>query len=161
MKKIVVFGAAFVSLVLSGCAPQQPSFYTPNPYEIQMQEAKRKDAEFAEKVRNINLETEDVGTKPSNYKKNVENAIREQLKDPESAKFSGMTNPRKEVMVENGDFVYGYSTCVYVNAKNSYGGYVGKQLYWAFLRDNQVLRVKNTNDSFGDIIFVGRPVNCN
>ncbi|MER2945750.1 hypothetical protein [Serratia bockelmannii] len=161
MKKIAVVGAVLASLVLSGCAPKQPSFYTPNPYELKMQEAKRKDAEFAEKVRNINLETADVGAKPSNYKKNVENSIREQLKDPDSAKFSGMTNPRKEVMVVNGDFVYGYSTCVYVNAKNSYGGYVGKQLYWAFLRDNQVLRVTNTSDSFGDIIFVGRPVNCN
>lgn len=161
MKKIAIVGALLAPLVLSGCAPQQPSFYTPNDYALKMQEAKRSDDEFAEKVRNINLETADVGTKPSNYKKNVENAIRDQLKDPDSAKFSGMTTPRKEVMVENRDFVYGYSTCVYVNAKNSYGGYAGKELYWAFLRDNQVLRVKNTNDSFGDIIFVGRPVNCN
>jgi len=159
MKRVVI--VTMLGLMLSGCAPQQPSFYMPNNYELQMQEAKRKDDEFSEKVKNINLDTADAGSKPSKYKKTVENAIREQLKDPDSAKFSGMTSPRKEVMVENGNFVYGYSTCVYVNAKNSYGGYVGKQLYWAFLRDNQVLRVKNTNDSFGDIIFVGRPINCN
>ncbi len=34
-----------------------------------MQEAKRKDAEFAEKVKNINLDTAHVGAKPQNYKK--------------------------------------------------------------------------------------------
>lgn len=64
-------------------------------------------------------------------------------------------------MVENRNFVYGYSTCVFVNAKNSYGGYTGKQLYWAFIRNGQVLRFKNTNDEYGDLIFVGRKVNCN
>ena len=64
-------------------------------------------------------------------------------------------------MVENSNFVYGYSTCVYVNAKNSYGGYVGKQLLLGHLLDNnQVLRLKNTTEAYGDIIFVGRPVNC-
>ncbi|KFT00955.1 hypothetical protein SEEB0231_13545, partial [Salmonella enterica subsp. enterica serovar Bareilly str. CFSAN000231] len=65
---------------------------------------------------------------------------------------------RKEVMVEHKNFVYGYSTCVYVNAKNSYGGYVGKQ---AIISNNQVLRIKNTTEAYGDIIFVGRPVTCN
>lgn len=125
-----------------------------------MQEAQRKDAEFAEKVRNINLNTADVGSKPVEYKSVVESAIRDGLKDPDSAKFSGMTKPRKEVMVDQGEFVYGYSTCVYVNAKNSYGGYTGKQLHWVFFRDNKVLRIKNTNEAYGDIIFVGRPVNC-
>ncbi len=94
-------------------------------------------------------------------KKLVEDAIKEQLKDPDSAKFTDMTNPRKEVMVDQGNFIYGYSTCVYVNAKNSYGGYVGKQRYWAFIRNNQVLSIKNTNEAYGDIIFIGRPINCN
>ncbi len=126
-----------------------------------MAEAKRKDAEFAAAVKNINLETADVGEQPKNYKEVVESAILIQLKDPDSAKFSAMTTPRKEVMVENRTFVYGYSTCLYVNAKNSYGGYTGDQLYWVFMRNNQVLRVKNTNGPYGGIIFVGRPINCN
>ncbi|MGE6467983.1 hypothetical protein [Serratia proteamaculans] len=148
MKKIAVIGAVLASLMLSGCESPQ------------MAEAKRKDAEFANAVKNINIETADVGEAPKNYKEAVEEAIRGQLKDPDSAKFSGMSTPRKEVMVENRDFVYGYSTCVFVNAKNSYGGYVGKQLYWVFLRDNQVRRVKNTSGQFGNIVFVGRPINC-
>lgn len=152
MKRITLIGVTLASLVLSGCG--SPA------YNQQMAEAKRKDAEFSNAVKNINLETADVGTSPENYKDIIENAIRGQLKDPDSAKFSAMTTPRKEVMAENRLFVYGYSVCVYVNAKNSYGGYVGDQLYWVFLRDNQVRRIKNTNDQFGNIIFLGRPVNC-
>lgn len=159
MKKIILFSAISFSLI--GCAPHAYTLPNDSGYSQQMAEAKKKDAEFAEKVRNINLDTADVGAAPKNYKSLVENAIRNQLKDPDSARFSDMTPPRKEVMVENKEFVYGYATCVNVNAKNSYGGYVGKQLYWVFMRNNEVLRIKNTNDAYGDIIFVGRPVKCN
>lgn len=150
-----------VSLVLAGCVSQPSGVTRTTDYDQKMQLAKKHDQEFADKVKNINLETADVGKSPKSYKPVVEEAIRNDLKDPESAQFSDMTHPRKEVMVQDGNFVYGYSTCVFVNAKNSYGGYTGKQLYWVFMRDNNVLRIKNTNDAYGDIIFVGRPVNCN
>jgi hypothetical protein len=126
-----------------------------------MAEAKKQDAEFAEKVRNINLETADVGEKPKNYKELVQSTIKDELKDPYSAKFGEFSPLRKEVMEMNRNFVYGYSTCVFVNAKNSYGAYTGKQLYWAFIRNGQVLRLQNTNDPYEDIIFTGRKVNCN
>lgn len=150
MRKILAVSFVISALFLTGCAPSQ-----------KMQDTMRKDAEFADSVKKINLETADVGSKPTEYKSLVEGVIRNQLKDPDSAKFSGFSVPRKEVMVERGSFVYGYSTCVFVNAKNSYGGYTGKELYWAFIRDNIVLRVKNTNDAYGSIIFRGRPINCN
>ncbi|MBK0000287.1 hypothetical protein [Erwinia sp. S38] len=149
-KLIAIMALAISTSLVVGCAPSQ-----------QMQDARKKDAEFSQAVKNINLETANAGNKPSDYKSIVEEAIREQLKDPDSAKFSSFTNPRKEVMVENGSFVYGYSTCLYVNAKNSYGGYTGKELYWVFLRDNKVLRIKNTNEAYGNMIFVGRSINCN
>ncbi|MEX0563093.1 hypothetical protein AB3X30_05505 [Raoultella terrigena] len=148
-KSYVALSVAAIAFLLAACGPSK-----------QMQEARKKDAEFSQAVKNINLETADVGSKPSNFQALIESSIREQLKDPDSAKFSGFTEPRKEVMVEQRNFVYGYSSCVFVNAKNSYGGYTGKQLYWAFIRNGQVLRIKNTNDAYGNIIFVGRPVNC-
>ncbi|WP_174868318.1 hypothetical protein [Pectobacterium polaris] len=160
MKKLSITILLIVSSALAGCAPYSPGINQPSDYANKMAESKRKDAEFAEKVRKIDLNIADVGAKPKNYKALVETAIRDSLKDPDSAKFYDFTPPRKEVMVENRNFVYGYSTCVYVNAKNSYGGYVGKQLYWAFIRDNQVLRLKNTTEAYGNIIFVGRPINC-
>lgn len=149
-KNVLVASAVISAILLAGCAPNQ-----------QLQDAQKRDAEFTESVRNINLETADVGSKPTEYQSLVESAIRDQLKDPDSAKFSGFTAPRKEVMVEQRDFIYGYSTCVFVNAKNSYGGYTGKQLYWAFIRNNKILRVKSTNEAYGSIIFRGRPINCN
>lgn len=158
MKKLALL--AFSTFFLSGCVQPQYGLVS-NDYDQKMALAKKKDAEFAEKVKNINLETADTGSKPNNYKFLAQNAIKDQLKDPDSAKFSDFTPLRKEVMVENRNFVYGYSSCVFVNAKNSYGGYVGKQLYWVFMRNNEVLRIKNTNDAYGDIIFVGRSINCN
>ncbi|WP_455865395.1 hypothetical protein [Pantoea agglomerans] len=151
MKKLLLISAlSSVVVFLSACAPNQ-----------QMQEAKKRDAEFEQSVKNINLDTADVGIKPDDYQPLVEGAIRDQLKDPDSAKFSGFTTPRKEVMVDQRKFVYGYSTCVFVNAKNSYGGYTGKQLYWTFIRDNKVLRIQSTGGAYGAIIFRGRPINCN
>ncbi|WJM80441.1 hypothetical protein [Pectobacterium brasiliense] len=151
MKKIIfaTLSASTIAFLLTACAPSQ-----------RMQEAQKRDAEFAQSVKNINIETADVGTKPDNFQNLIESAIRENLKDPDSAKFSGFTEPRREVMVENRNFVYGYSSCVFVNAKNSYGGYTGKQLFWAFIRNGKVLRIKNTNHAYGTMIFIGRPVNC-
>lgn len=158
MKKLAA--VVIASALLSACV-QPPYARIASDYDQKMAEAKKHDAEFSEKVRNINLETADVGEKPKNYKELVQGTIKDALKDPDSAKFSDFSPLRKEVMVENRNFVYGYSTCVFVNAKNSYGGYTGKQLYWAFIRNGQVLRFKNTNDEYGDLIFVGRKVNCN
>ncbi|AJJ69510.1 Uncharacterised protein [Yersinia pseudotuberculosis] len=158
MKKLLL--PCVIALFIAGCAPYPSGVFDSTANGQKMAEAKRQDAEFEKAVKNINLDTADVGAKPKNYKKLVEDAIRNELKDPDSAKFSDITTPRKEVMVKNRNFVYGYSSCVYVNAKNSYGGYAGKQLYWVFIRNDEVLRVKNTNDEFGQSIFVGRPISC-
>lgn len=47
----------------------------------------------------------------------VKSAVLEQLKDPESAQFSNVR-------------VVGGLVCGEVNAKNSFGGYVGKRKFW-------------------------------
>lgn len=105
------------------------------------------------------LDTADVGQYPDNYKEIVKSAIDDILKDPDTAKFYDFTPPRKEVAYVHG-VVYGYSSCVVVNAKNAYGGYTGKTLYWVFMRDNKVLRIQNTSELDGDYIYPGRHVNC-
>jgi len=54
----------------------------------------------------------------------VEKTIREEMKDPDAAKFYHQ------------DYPYPDSThmyCGYVNGKNSYGAYTGKQLFTAFI----------------------------
>jgi hypothetical protein len=61
-------------------------------------------------------------------RKAVEATVKENLKDPDSAKFY------------HGNFPYPEKTavyCGYVNAKNSYGGYSGKQLFSNFVAVNK------------------------
>jgi len=50
----------------------------------------------------------------------AKNAVLEKLKDPESARFSGIYG------VSNDSLQSGYAVCGFVNSKNSYGGYAGK-----------------------------------
>ncbi|KES14314.1 hypothetical protein GASC598B02_002440 [Gilliamella apicola SCGC AB-598-B02] len=69
------------------------------------------------------------------------------MKDPDSAKYSKISKPQKDFIIEYGEVVTGYSVCLYVNAKNSFGSYTGKKLYWAFLKDNKLLRVNDAQDS--------------
>lgn len=52
----------------------------------------------------------------------AKNSVRNELKDPYSAQFSGIKVKRNE----QGGFV-----CGMVNAKNSFGGYVGNELFMA------------------------------
>ena len=70
-------------------------------------------------------------------KSTVETAIRERLKDPQSAIF---TWP---------DFIEGGKTyCGYVNSKNSFGGYVGNVIY-------QVTVVDTLDPPFAAVIGIG------
>lgn len=89
--------------------------------------------------------TEPTSTKPTYTEREIESAvidtcqkaIKQDLKDPDSAKFGNdwkawiVTHPPTEQNVpyhpENGDKLY--SAGGTVNAKNSFGGYVGYQMY--------------------------------
>ncbi|WP_269564505.1 hypothetical protein [Kosakonia radicincitans] len=76
----------------------------------------------------------------------VEKTIREEMKDPDAAKFYDQ------------DYPYPDSThmyCGYVNGKNSYGAYAGKQLFTVFIfpkTDKQELTVASfdINSSTGE-----------
>lgn len=103
------------------------------------------------------------GTYPDNYQELMKAWFQDNLKDPDSAKYSGYTNPIKEHAIENVNakkVIYGYSACVYVNAKNSYGGYTGKKQYWFFFNNGKILRAKDTSSAFGRIVYRGHPINC-
>lgn len=106
----------------------------------------------------------DYGSYPADYEALVKANMENKLKDPESARYSNFSTPRKEVVIKNTltrEATYGYSVCVLVNAKNSYGAYGGNHQYWFFLRDGEILRVKDVYDGFlGSIIYQGRNVNC-
>ncbi|MBI0031584.1 hypothetical protein H3S75_10100 [Gilliamella sp. B14384G15] len=95
----------------------------------------------------IDFENEKFGNKPVNFFPKIKSYFRDVLKDPDSAKYSNISKPQKDFIIEYGEVVTGYSVCLYVNAKNSFGSYTGKKLYWAFLKDNKLLRVNDAQDS--------------
>ncbi|HHQ4309280.1 TPA: hypothetical protein ACSP7Y_005369 [Serratia fonticola] len=75
----------------------------------------------------------------------VESFIREDMKDPDSAKFY------------HGEFPYPQKTAIYcglVNGKNSFGGYVGKTLFSVLIfdgADNKIDIVSLAHDSEGKL----------
>lgn len=95
----------------------------------------------------VDFKNAKYGSKPVNFLPKIKSYFREVLKDPDSTKYSDVSKPQKDFMFEYKNVVTGYSVCLYVNAKNSFGGYTGRKLYWAFLKDNKLLRVMDAGDS--------------
>lgn len=101
------------------------------------------------------------GTFPSNYKSLVIKRFSEVLKDPYSAKYGRFSRPRKEHAIEDVSLeraVFGWSTCVDVNAKNSFGAYTGNTTFWFLIVDDKIVRSSEVTG--GDEIYIGRPINC-
>ncbi len=76
---------------------------------------------------------------PAGHKKAISlamQAVRDQMKDPESAKFRNLTSSRNS------------NVCGEVNAKNSYGGYVG---FKRFLALNGVVFMDDGGSGFIDL----------
>ncbi|MCB4228109.1 hypothetical protein [Mannheimia haemolytica] len=109
MKKLLL--SISVGISLTGCmvAPSQP--LPPKPIPITLEEAKLKD----------------FGSYPSNYEKMVKAHFSETLKDPDSVKYKEITKPKKVAnTITRKEY---YLVCATLNAKNSYGGYVGNKTY--------------------------------
>jgi hypothetical protein len=103
----------FVFLVLaSGCASTQP---TPEQ-----------------------LASADYGTYPENYQTVIKDFMSFALKDPESARYQ-FKEPYKGyktrgLLFGGGVEKYGWLVEAYINAKNSFGGYVGSKKYTFLFR---------------------------
>jgi hypothetical protein len=90
--------------------PSQPTLQPPSP---------------APSTPSINLEVLDPITLTEQQRRVVEEGVRKRLKDPESARFEGF---------QAGQTSKGVTTvCGWVNAKNSYGGYTGRQPFAGIL----------------------------
>ena len=79
------------------------------------------------------LATASFGEYPSDYQNVIRNHLRETLKDPDSLRDLEMTAPRKAFFRESlyDSMHYGWVSLVTFNAKNSFGGYVGRRGYFA------------------------------
>ncbi len=91
----------------------------------------------------------DFGSTPSGYEQHLTGAIKGQLKDPDSARIR-FAAPRKTwgrvVGVEGTEF--GWSVTALVNAKNSYGGYVGEKPWSFMFRDGRVVSATPLGSGF-------------
>lgn len=104
-------------------------------------------------------ENVDYGEYPTDYEEIAKEAVAAVLKDPESARFGRVSLPRREHAISNQfrrEAVYGYSSCIEVNAKNSYGGYTGFQAHWLLIRNGRVVRIQRPDR----LIYIGRYPSC-
>ncbi|WP_320153001.1 hypothetical protein [uncultured Tolumonas sp.] len=135
MKKLIRFfkiiGIIFVSVIaLVVWGSKHPSSAPNNKQTEEVAPARTKeqiDAEVKENVRksmSIELEVKS------------ERAVRNSLKDPDSAKFKGFYMSKKN------------AGCGLVNAKNSFGGYVG---FKRFISDGKTSIVEDTDSSFQEV----------
>jgi hypothetical protein len=90
------------------------------------------------------IKVADHGPAPSKYYKElVDNAIRNLLLDPESAKFTFGSpvkgHSRKAPMYGYNTIRFGWRVCGTVNAKNIYGGYTGATKYYALIKNGLVI----------------------
>lgn len=80
-------------------------------------------------------------TLTSDQVKIVQDGVRSRLKDPGSAMFSGEIRAAKAADGE-------ITACGLVNAKNSFGGYVGSSLFIAIVRGGSVVDATIENSQY-------------
>lgn len=94
--------------------------------------------------------TADFGPYPANYEEQVKHFFNQTLKDPYSAVYR-IGTPRKGVatkgLIFGGGKVYGWIMPVGVNAKNSFGGYVGERTCYILLAGGRLYDVTNSFSS--------------
>lgn len=99
--------------------------------------------------------TADYGAYPSDYQSLVQTYYSVALKDPYSAHFNFYGEPvkgytRKAPVAGGGVEQFGYVVTFGVNAKNSFGGYVGEQVHKVFIRNGRVLQEFGKNPWFSE-----------
>lgn len=79
---------------------------------------------------------------PLKMKRRIESAVRADLRDPESARFEWPYDFRRGTYKSrSGASSEGWITCGTVNAKNAYGGYVGREAVAAVVSGDSVIIV--------------------
>ena len=131
-------------LFLSGCATTN-STYAPTDEEI----AKA-----------------NYGEKPTQYKQKIEAYVKSSLFDPESAQFTNYSAPKKDWLSKFEGFggvkYFGWLVCVDVNAKNHYGGYVGRERNFFIFQGNEITYAQTNGDIHKNISYGAwkYPIQC-
>ncbi len=90
-----------------------------------------------EELANLNY-----GPLPENYKSIIQERLNSRLKDPISAVVEYRGGPTQ--VTQKGSMLtakdYGWGICLWVNAKNSFGAYVGRRPYAYIIRDEMIVQ---------------------
>ena len=101
------------------------------------------------------LASADYGQYPSNYELIIKNYMQGTLKDPNSARYQFLNSP-KSGWTNLGGKKFGYIVCVYINAKNSYGGYVGNRMSYFMIKNDRVIDASHGDGDYGEAMVQGR-----
>lgn len=97
----------------------------------------------------------DYGPYPSDYESIVKRHLSNSLKDPDSAQYRFLNTP-KSGWNGLGGVKYGWIVCAQVNAKNSYGGYVGFRPAYFMIKNGLVIDATVGDGNYGDAIAQGK-----
>lgn len=131
-------------LFLSGCATTN-STYAPTDEEI---------------------DKASYGEKPTQYKQRIETYVKSSLIDTESAQFTNYSEPKKDWLAKFEGFggvkYFSWLVCVEVNAKNRYGGYVGRKPYFFIFQGNEIIYAQTNGDTHKKVSYGARkyPIQC-
>lgn len=100
------------------------------------------------------LASADYGSYPSDYEQVIKSFMQSVLKDPESARYQFLNAP-KPGWNALGSKKYGFVVCANINAKNSYGGYVGNRMSYFMIKNGRVIDASHGDGSYGDALVQG------
>lgn len=100
------------------------------------------------------IATADYGSYPNDYEQIIRIHTENFLKDPESARYKFLNTP-KPGWNSIGGKRFGYVICANINAKNSFGGYVGNRMSYFMIRNGRIIYTSNGDDNFGEALAQG------
>ena len=101
------------------------------------------------------LTNADYGSYPSDYEQLIRRHMQSVLKDPDSARYDFLNSPKSGWNVLGGK-KFGYVVCANINAKNSFGGYVGTRMSYFMMRDGRTIDASHGDGNYGDAIVQGK-----
>lgn len=101
------------------------------------------------------MATADYGLYPSDYERIIKDYAAITLKDPSSAQYTFLNEP-KRAFNGIGGAKFGWVVCANINAKNSYGGYVGTRMNYFMIKDGRVINASYGDGGYGDAIVGGK-----
>ncbi len=173
-----IIGLLLMGLAVSGCASESTTDQWLRQHST-AQEIKAREKYQTASIKNScgcpTIRPTEEELKNSNYgtpisqidaQKQVMDFLNKSLKDPYSAQIKWGVIKKgwlREVPIDGCNIQFGYIFAAEVNAKNSFGGYVGHEPYDFFFRDGVLISINESLNSgivvygFGDNIFTIYP----